>query len=254
MREKFKFSIITACYNSEETIAHAISSLKAQTWGSIEHVVIDGASKDDTPLIAQSTLAEDDVFVSEPDNGIYDALNKGIVRSTGDIIGFLHSDDFYANDIVLTKVADVFAKGADAVYGDLQYVDGKDPSRVVRHWTSGHFTRSNLRLGWMPPHPTFFMRRDLYEKLGAFDTRFRIASDYDSLLRYLSISDLKVVYLPEVLVKMRVGGASNGSLRQILRKSKEDIAVMRKNGVNPLVALPFKNLSKIPQFFRNKEK
>ena len=244
-----KFSIVTACYNSGATIGQAIASLKTQRWAEIEHVVIDGASSDGTQTIAQSTLGTGDVFVSEPDKGIYDALNKGISHSTGDVIGFLHSDDVLANETVLQRVAERFlSSGADAVYGDLQYVKASDTSYVVRHWRSGEFSRSKLGRGWMPPHPAFFMRRSLYESLGAFDTQFRIASDYDSLLRYLSHPSINVAYIPEVLVKMRVGGACNGSLKQIIRKSKEDFAVMKRHGLNPYIALPYKNLSKVSQF------
>ncbi|GFZ77162.1 glycosyl transferase [Pseudohongiella nitratireducens] len=250
MAAKLKFSIVTACYNSGATISQAIASLKKQSWAEIEHLVIDGSSTDDTQKIAQSTLGDQDVFVSEPDKGIYDALNKGISLSTGDVIGFLHSDDFLAKETVLQRVAKLFlSSGADAVYGDLQYVSADDPTRIIRNWHSGEFQLSKLRRGWMPPHPAFFMKRDLYESLGAFDTELRIASDYDSMLRYLNRSTIKVAYIPEVLVKMRVGGASNGSLKQIIRKSKEDFAVMKKHGLNPFIALPYKNLSKIHQFF-----
>lgn len=250
MTARLKFSIITACYNSEATISQAITSLKMQSWAEIEHVVIDGLSTDCTQTIAQSTLGTLDIFVSEPDKGIYDALNKGIQHSTGDVIGFLHSDDFFANEMVLQRVAELFlSSGADAVYGDLQYVSASTPTRVIRNWQSGEFSQSKLRRGWMPPHPAFFMKRDLYERLGAFDTELRIASDYDSLLRYLSHPAIKVAYIPQVLVKMRVGGASNGSLKQIIRKSKEDFSVMKKHGLNPFIALPYKNLSKIYQFF-----
>ena len=250
MSIQLKFSIITACYNSGETIGHTIASLKSQTWPEVEHVVIDGGSSDETQNIARSTLELHDVFVSEPDNGIYDALNKGVSLSSGDVIGFLHSDDFLANKFVIQRVAEQFLNNnADAVYGDLHYVNAKDPSHIIRHWRSGEFSRAKLNCGWMPPHPTFFMKRDLYEKFGAFDTGFRIASDYDSLLRYLSNSSIKVVYIPEVLVKMRVGGASNGSVKQIINKTREDFLVMKKNRINPYFALPYKNLSKISQFF-----
>jgi len=247
-----KISIITACYNSSATIAQAISSLKKQTWPMVEHVVIDGASDDNTQSIVKSTLASSDVFVSEPDRGIYDALNKGIERSTGDVIGFLHSDDFFAKDDALAKIADVFSNGFDAVYGDMKIVDAKNLSRTVRNWVSGEFNRDKLKLGWMPPHPTFFMKREFYEKLGGFDTNYCIAGDYDSLVRYLSDPSIRVMYMPEVLVYMRGGGASNGSLRKMLTKSKEDFLVMRKNGINPFLALPYKNLSKLPQFISSK--
>lgn len=251
MSTELKFSIITACFNSSRTIAEAISSLKSQTWSDVEHIVIDGASSDDTANIARLTLGAKDVLVSEPDNGIYDALNKGIRHSSGDVIGFLHSDDFLANEAVLQQVAEIFLQSnVDAVYGDLLYVNAVNPSRIVRHWRAGEFSRLKLHRGWMPPHPTFFMRRDLYKILGAFNTDYVIASDYESLLRYLSYPSLKVKYIPEVLVKMRIGGASNGSLKQIIRKSREDFSVMKKYGLNPYIALPYKNFSKIPQFFK----
>ncbi|MCW4153847.1 glycosyltransferase [Halomonas sp. 18H] len=256
MSESPKFSVITACFNSQATIGEAIATLKRQRWPHIEHVVIDGASKDDTVAVARQTLGEGDVLVSEPDRGIYDALNKGIDKARGEVVGFLHSDDLYAHDEVLAKVAACFEDpSVGAAYGDLQYVDAADTEQVIRHWTSGSFSHGKLKRGWMPPHPTFFMRRELYRELGGFDLGYRIAGDYDALLRYLASEKVEVAYLPEVLVKMRVGGASNGSLKQILRKSREDIAAMRNNGINPFVALPCKNLSKLPQFLgRDKSK
>lgn len=244
------FSIITACFNSERTIGDAIASLKGQTWPGIEHVVIDGASRDATVAIARERLSPNDVLISEPDQGIFDALNKGLARASGDVIGFLNSDDLLADEHVLAKVADCFESDAvGAVYGDLQYVSASDPSHVIRHWRSGDFQRPKLRRGWMPPHPTFFMRRELYQTLGGFDASFRIAGDYEALLRYLSHEALTIRYIPDVLVRMRLGGASNGSLKAILNKSREDVRAMRKNGINPLLALPWKNLSKLPQFF-----
>lgn len=250
MDSPLKMSVITACFNSEATIGEAIASLKRQSWPAVEHVVIDGASNDMTVAIARDTLGQADKLISEPDRGIYDALNKGITHASGEVIGFLHSDDLYPHDDVLNQVASCFEDpGVGAVYGDLEYVDSDDPDRVIRYWKSGSFSPGKLKRGWMPPHPTFFMRRTLYDELGGFDLAYRIAGDYDALLRYLGSEQVSVLYLPEVLVKMRVGGASNGNLKQILRKSKEDISAMRHNGINPLVALPYKNLSKIPQFF-----
>lgn len=244
-----KISVITACFNSQKTIAEAIESLKRQSWPFIEHLVIDGASQDASVAIASKTLGDGDVLISEPDRGIFDALNKGLQRASGDVIGFLNSDDLFAHDNVLCRVAACFNDpNVGAVYGDLQYVDADDTERVIRYWKSGTFSRRKLQRGWMPPHPSFFMRREFYEDLGGFDPAYRISGDYDSLLRYLSSEMFSVVYLPEVLVKMRVGGASNGSLKAILRKSSEDIKAMRNNGVNPLIALPYKNFSKLPQF------
>ena len=241
-----KISVITACFNSQKTIAEAIESLKRQSWPFIEHLVIDGASQDASVAIASKTLGDGDVLISEPDRGIFDALNKGLQRASGDVIGFLNSDDLFAHDNVLRRVAACFNDpNVGAVYGDLQYVDADDTERVIRYWKSGTFSRRKLQRGWMPPHPSFFMRREFYEDLGGFDPAYRISGDYDSLLRYLSSEMFSVVYLPEVLVKMRVGGASNGSLKAILRKSSEDIKAMRNNGVNPLIALPYKNFSKL---------
>ncbi|QOR39074.1 glycosyltransferase [Billgrantia diversa] len=251
MDKPLTFSVITACFNSQATIGEAIVTLKQQTWSDVEHVVIDGASKDATVVIARSTLGDSDVLVSEPDFGIYDALNKGIAQARGEVIGFLHSDDLYAHTDVLSRVAACFNDpGVGAVYGDLQYVEAANTERVIRHWSAGTFNRDKLKFGWMPPHPTFFMRRELYQEMGGFDLAYRIAGDYDAMLRYLKNEKFKVAYLPEVLVKMRVGGASNGSVRQILRKSREDITAMRNNGINPLVALPCKNISKVPQFIK----
>lgn len=252
MGQPLTISVITACFNSQATIGEAIATLKRQCWPHIQHVVIDGASKDDTVAVAAKTLGKGDVLVSESDRGIYDALNKGINKASGEVVGFLHSDDLYAHDEVVAKVAACFEDpSVGAVYGDLQYVDAADTQRVIRHWRSGIFSHGKLERGWMPPHPTFFMRRELYLDLGGFDLGFRIAGDYDALLRYFSSEKVNAHYLPEVLVKMRVGGASNSSFKQILRKSREDVVAMRKNGINPLVALPCKNLSKLPQFFCN---
>jgi glycosyltransferase len=251
MSEQLTVSVITACFNSQATIGEAIATLRKQSWPAIEHVVIDGGSKDDTVIIAKETLGEDDVLVSEPDWGIYDALNKGIRYANGDVVGFLHSDDLYAHKEVLSRIAERFQDpSVGAVYGDLEYVNAADPEKVIRHWKSGTFSSAKLKRGWMPPHPTFFMRREFYRELGGFDLAYRIAGDYDAMLRYLRSERVKVAYLPEVLVKMRVGGASNGSLKQILRKSREDILAMRKNAINPWVALPCKNLSKLPQFVK----
>lgn len=245
-----KISIITASFNSEKTIGAAIASLKCQSWPAIEHVVIDGLSRDATVDIARQTLTDSDILVTEPDRGIFDALNKGLFKATGNVVGFLNSDDLLADSQVLSKVAACFEDPEiGAVYGDLQYVSSSDPDKVIRHWKSGTFERHKLRRGWMPPHPTFYMRRELYRLLGGFDESYRIAGDYEALLRYLNHESLHIRYLPEVLVKMRLGGASNGSLKAVVNKSREDYRAMRQNGINPFLALPCKNFSKITQFF-----
>jgi glycosyltransferase involved in cell wall biosynthesis len=243
-------SVITAVFNRADTIGQALDSVQAQTWPRVEHVVIDGASTDGTLQVLQAARERLGVLVSEKDNGIYDALNKGLDRATGDVVGLMHSDDFYADDGVLEKVAAAFADPAvDGVYGDLDYVAKEDTSRVIRRWRSGDCSRARLRWGWMPPHPTLFLRRRVIEDFGGFDTSFRIAADYDAVLRYFWRGGIQAAYIPEVLVKMRVGGESNRSLSRILRKSREDLRALRKNGVGGVETLVWKNLSKVGQFF-----
>jgi glycosyltransferase involved in cell wall biosynthesis len=247
------FSIITATYNCADTISQCLDSVANQSYLKHEHVVIDGASIDGTLKILQSRCAQIATLVSEPDRGIYDALNKGVSMATGDVIGLLHADDLYASDRVLGIVAAAFENpNVQAVYGDLQYVSRADVSRVIRHWRAGKFSQVKLARGWMPPHPTLFLRREVYERVGCFNTRFRIAADYDFMLRVLSgLSADQVVYLPEVFVKMRVGGASNRSLNAIARKSAEDYQILRAYGLGAYGAtraLTFKNLGKLGQF------
>ena len=212
--------------------------------------MIDGASTDGTLELLRATVGPQTVLVSEPDTGIYDALNKGIALARGEVIGLLHSDDFFASPDVLAKVAAAFATpGIDAVYGDLQYVSAQDTSRVIRHWTAGSPSVAKLRRGWMPPHPTLFLRREVFERFGAYDTSYRIAADYDAILRYFGKGEINSAYIPEVLVKMRVGGESNKSLGKILKKSREDYRALRSNGIGGLGSLAWKNLSKVHQLF-----
>lgn len=245
-----KISVITAVYNSRATVAAALDSALVQSHGDVELVVIDGGSKDGTLEVLHGYADRIAVLVSEPDGGIYDALNKGLRLTTGEVVGFLHSDDLFANADVLRRVAQAFAEDElGAVYGDLLYVRKEAPERVVRTWRAGQFTPVRLARGWMPPHPTFYARRSTYEELGGFDTRYRIAADYDCMLRFLGQAGVRVGYIPDVLVKMRVGGASNRSLANILRKSVEDYRALRANGVGGLGALAWKNLSKLGQFF-----
>jgi glycosyltransferase involved in cell wall biosynthesis len=246
-----KVSIITAVFNREHFISDAIESLQNQTHPEIEHVVIDGASTDGTLELLRSRLDRNAVLVSEPDKGIYDALNKGLVRATGEIIGLLHSDDLFANNLVLADVAKVFNDPAiDAVYGDLQYVSKANTDNVIRHWVADEYSRNRLDWGWMPPHPALFLRRSVIEHWGGFDTRFRIAADYDAILRYFGKGAIRSAYIPRVLVKMRVGGESNRSIARVMRKSREDYRALKGNGVGGFGALVWKNVSKVGQFFR----
>lgn len=244
-----KISVVTAVFNAVSTIDEALSSVAGQVGASIEHVVIDGASDDGTLAILLARRESISVLVSEPDGGIYDALNKGIGLTTGDVVGFLHSDDVYAHEHVAARIAAAFEDPhVDAVYGDLAYVQRRHPSRIVRHWRSGMFSPRALSTGWMPPHPTLYVRRELYARLGYFDTAYRIASDYEFILRLLSDPHVKVAYLPEVLVRMRMGGTSNRSLGNILRKSREDYRALRSHQVGGLLSLALKNFRKVPQF------
>ena len=244
-----KISVITAVYNRVATIGDALDSLRAQTWPDVEHVVIDGASTDGTLELLQARRDGISVLVSEPDKGIYDALNKGIARATGDVIGLMHSDDLYADQSVLADVAAAFDDPkVDAVYGDLDYVAQDDTSRVIRRWRSGEYSPAMLSRGWMPPHPTLYLRRYVIEQWGVFDTSYRIAADYDAVLRYFGRGGIRPAYIPRVLVKMRVGGESNRSVARILLKSKEDYATLRQNRVGGLATLVWKNVGKLGQF------
>lgn len=246
-----KVSIITAAYNSAMTIHEAINSVSGQDYNNIEHVVVDGASADDTVTVIKGCQSRVSCLITEPDDGIYDALNKGIAIATGDVIGFLHSDDLFFDENVLSVVMDAFDKyQCDIVYGDLVYVSKHNPENIVRFWKSGDFRRWKIFFGWMPPHPAFFMRRELYLKYGTFDVGFKISSDYESLVRYLWKNKPNVVYVPMVLTKMRVGGVSNRSLTNILIKMIEDVQVMKRHRLFWPITLFFKNISKIHQFFR----
>lgn len=252
-----KISIITATYNSAKTLRDTIHSIQSQSYPNIEYIIIDGLSTDNTVAIAKEYNGLVNGLLSEPDQGIYDAMNKGIGLATGDVIGILNSDDFYAHEGVLERVAQAFQEsGADAVYGDLQYVQAEQTEQIVRHWKAGSFQYKRFRYGWMPPHPTFFVRRELYEKYGLFDISFHIAADYELMLRFLYKQRATVYYIPEVLVKMRVGGMSNASFRHRLRANREDLRAWQVNGLRPyFFTTLLKPIRKIGQFnfFRSGE-
>lgn len=243
-----KISIITAVYNNKENIKDALHSVANQTYKNVEHIVIDGGSTDGTLDVLKASKSVSKL-VSEKDNGIYDALNKGIALASGDVIGFLHSDDIFANNQVVEKIAKAFQeKHIDTLYSDLQYVQKQDVSKVVRHWESCDFRMHLLRKGWMPPHPTLFLKKEVYEKHGNFNINFTIAADYDLILRIFKDGERKVFYVPEVNVKMRVGGKSN-TLKNIITKSKEDFITLKQNKVGGFWTLFVKNASKFKQFF-----
>jgi glycosyltransferase involved in cell wall biosynthesis len=246
-----KVSVVTAVFNGEKTIAQAIGSVLSQDYPAVESVVIDGASRDATLSILEPYRPRLGKLISEPDDGIYAALNKGIRHATGDVVGFLHADDLFENDGVLGKVAAAFEDpDVDAVYGDLVYVRHDNVERVVRYWKSGSYDQATLARGWMPPHPTFYVRRTVYERLGGFDTRYKIAADYDTVLRFLAVGRIRAAYIPEVLVRMRTGGISNRSLKTILRKSREDYEAVRRNRSGGILTILQKNFSKLNQFWQ----
>lgn len=248
-----KISIITATYNSAATVRDTLECVARQTYGNVEHIIVDGKSKDNTlEIVAQYPHVAK--CVSEKDNGIYDAMNKGIRLATGDIIGILNSDDIYVDEFVLAKVVKAFAQDADACYADLQYVSAHDLNKVTRHWKAGRFNGRSFLMGWMPPHPTFFVRREVYDKVGYFNTNMRSAADYELLLRVFMKHHFNIVYIPEVLVKMRAGGMSNASLKNRLRANNEDRMAWKVNGLKPyFFTLYLKPLRKIFQFIQPKQ-
>ncbi len=245
-----KISVVTAVFNRDQTIAEAIESVAAQTYPNVEHVIQDGGSTDQTLVEINRVAGANVQLESARDSGIYDGINKGIARTTGDIVGLMHSDDLFADKHVLSHVAKAMENPEiDGVYGDLDYVAADDISRIIRKWRSGAYDPRKLRRGWMPPHPTLYLRREVFDRLGLYDTSYQIAADYDAMLRYLSKGQIRLGYVPEVFVKMRVGGESNRSIAKVLKKSCEDYRAIRVNGVGGLGTLAFKNLSKIQQFF-----
>jgi glycosyltransferase len=240
-------SVVTATFNSEQTVADTIASVNSQSYKQVEHVFIDAVSTDATLKIIQDAARRSPLVVSEPDEGIYSALNRGLSVSNGDIVGFLHSDDLFAHDSVLERVAGVFDHpDVEACFADLDYVSREDLTKVRRRWRSQNYCKNKLTRGWMPPHPTFYVRRSVLENW-AFDTRYRISADYDFMLRVL-LAGVRSVYIPEVIVKMRLGGVSNGSFRNLCQKSREDLHIIRRHRLGGVSTLALKNLQKVRQF------
>lgn len=227
-----KFSIITASLNSADTIRDAIESVAIQDHSDIEYIVVDGASRDDTMRIVGEYGAMIAKSISAPDENVYEAMNTGIGLASGDVIGFMNSDDFYASSDVISSVAALFEKtDAEAVYGDLYYVGREDVSRLVRYWRSSSFTPGSFARGWCPPHPTFFVRRSVYQQFGGFDPEFPVAGDVELMMRFLEVHRISSEYLPKVLVKMRMGGQTNRSIRNIVHQNRRVMAALRKHGL-----------------------
>ena len=248
-----KVSIITTSYNSGETIRDTLSSVAQQTYPNIEHIIIDGQSTDDSLDIVNefSHVAK---VISEKDKGIYDAMNKGLMNATGDVIGILNSDDILFDNHAIQKIVDAFnAQEIDAVYGNIEYVTF-DLKRVTRIWNSRTFSKNLIWAAWQPPHPGFYAKKTTYQKVGSFDLSFKIAADFDWLFRAFYVKRIKSDYIDTRIVKMREGGASNGSLkiRYILIKDYFKTYKMNNRALLGVFAIPLRLLSRIPQFLKNK--
>lgn len=227
-----KFSIITVCRNAAATIADTLAAVREQKYGDVEHLVIDGGSTDATLEILKRPENLGVRWISEADQGIYDAMNKGLALATGEVIGFLNADDLYADNLVLGRVAEVFVDvEVDGVYGDLVYVDREHPEKVARYWRSRPYSPGLFQRGWAPPHPTFFVRREVYERLGGFHLKYGLAADADLMLRFLEKHRITTRYIDKVMVRMRLGGVTNQSLHNILAQNREIIEAFRDNGI-----------------------
>lgn len=249
-----KVSIITISYNSAATIEATIQSVVKQSYSNIEYIIVDGGSSDDTLSIVERYKSHVATFISEKDNGIYDAMNKGVSLATGDIIGILNSDDFYAyNDVVQDIVKRFQQTNTDALYADLVYVDRHDTQRIRRFWKAGTYRHGKFLRGWMPPHPTFFVKKEVYQKYGAYTTELKSSSDYEFMLRVLHKHKISVTYLPRVITKMRIGGQSNASIINRAAANREDKKAWEMNGLKPKpYTVLLKPISKIGQFLRKK--
>lgn len=245
-----KVSIITVVFNGVSTINHCIESVLKQDFDSIEYIIIDGNSKDGTQELIESYGSKIHQFLSEPDKGIYDAMNKGIKLATGDLIGILNADDFYTSNTVISEIVGAIEKdNADACYGDLNYVDAQDESVIKRKWISGKYKPNAFLMGWMPPHPTFFLKKKCYEKLGNFRLDMGSSGDYELMLRMIYKHGIKLAYVPSVIVKMRTGGVSNSNFQNRLNANKNDRKAWKINDLKPCpFTLWLKPVRKILQF------
>ncbi|MFI5218784.1 MAG: glycosyltransferase family 2 protein [Bacteroidia bacterium] len=248
-----KISIITITYNSQHTVEDTIKSVVEQDYPDVEYIVIDGKSKDGTLAIVDKYKNRVSKIISEKDHGLYDALNKGIKNATGDVVGLLHSDDLYSDKKVISKIANLFKKDSElqAVYADLVFVSRTNLDKVLRTWKSGEYEEDAFLKGWMPPHPTFFVKRDCYEKFGYFNIKLKLSADYELMLRMIHKNKIKIAYLPETIVKMRMGGVSNVSFFVKLKANIEDKLAWRLNGIKPKTLTTLKKpISKIRQYLK----
>ena len=244
-----KVSIITVTYNSAHTLKDCIHSVSSQSYDNIEHIFIDGNSTDNTVEIIKNH-APGSVYISETDRGLFDAMNKGLKLATGDLIGILNSDDMYAYSNVIRDTVELIAD-KDALYADLCYVDRANSEKIKRYWKSGPYNRTSFKCGWMPPHPTLFVKKSIYDKFGCFNLNLRSAADYELMLRFLYKHQIKTVYLPKITVIMREGGVSNQSLIHRIKANKEDRIAWELNKLKTPFFLPFiKPLRKLLQYFQ----
>ena len=247
-----KISIITACRNSADTIEDTIRSVASQDYQNIEYIIIDGASTDETVTKIKYFGDKISLLISEVDHGLYDALNKGIERASGEIIGILNSDDFYSNNQVISKIANKFTTDScDALYSDLDYVERKNTSLITRKWIAGKYKEGLFDKGWMPPHPGFFVKKKIYDRFGKFNTSFKYSADYEIMLRLIHKHKISLSYLPETTVKMRMGGYGNKSMFVKLLANLEDRKAWKINSLKPsMLTLWRKPFSKLMQFVR----
>ena len=248
-----RVSIITATYNSQEHILDCLNSIINQDYEDIELIIIDGNSTDNTNEIIEKFINDKPIkkitYISENDKGVYDALNKGISISSGDLIGFVHSDDILnSNNTLSYLVKEVNTKKIDGVYGNLHYVSAKNIQHTIRKWDSSPFHPNLLKMGWMPPHPTLFLKRQVYDMHGCFNLKYKISADYDLILRVFQDENLKFGYIDKTITRMRIGGISNRSLTNIFKKSLEDFKSIKKNNTGNFLTLIKKNISKLRQF------
>lgn len=246
-----KITVITVCRNAEDTIEDTLQSVRSQRYPNVEHLVIDGGSKDGTLDVVKRHRDRISKFISEPDRGIYDAMNKGIGLATGDVVGFLNADDLYAHGDVLSRVADAFTNShVDALFGDAEFFDSNDPQRVVRRYRSRRFRPDRIGWGWMPAHPTLFLKRRVFDRHGWFRIDYRIAGDFELVARIFRDNALRYRYLPEILVRMRTGGVSTGGWKNTLLLNKEVLRACRENGIaTNLLKIMSKYPVKVVEFF-----
>jgi len=250
-----KISIITATYNSGAHISDCVRSVNNQTFNNIEHIIIDGASKDNTLEIINSLPNRVTTTVSEHDKGIYDAMNKGIKAATGDIIGILNSDDFFASNDVIENIVKEFSNDStlEGIYTNLYYVNQDNPDQIIRHWVSNSFKKRSFFKGWHPPHPTLYLRREVYEKYGNFNLDFSLSADFELMLRFFEKYNIKTKYLPITTIRMRLGGATSKNWQNVRNQNIQCINAFRTNGFRPPLLYPvYRLLPKLLQFIKRR--